>query len=754
VVDADGNPVAGAVVLSAGSPQEMSSEVNRFAVSTDAAGRFRTGQVKAGEWFLIARAKGHAPADQPIKVGTAVPQVEITLGRPRPFAGRVVDPQGKPVAGAFVNVDTWRRYRCLGVFLWSDSDGRFRWDDASDDEMTVNVSLQGYVGVFMRSLTRASEDVVFTLEPCLSVQGTVRDAETKKRVENAILDFGAVDPKTGEVPQWSSPPQLGFATGVMLGGLNVNLPVLADAYKIRIQSPGYQTFVSRTFRREEKVVFGYEIMLVPGNPTGPAATVVRPDGKPLAGARVFSAHLKGGGLSLNDGVVDSRSTGGRDQLTGPDGTFALPRFNEPWVVLVLGEDAYALASKDVLEKSSRVQAKPYARVEGRYVIGARAVANQELELSGHIQDRSTMYCTVFLHQKATTDIDGRFRFKNVIPTNNSHVAHRGQHDGPGPHWSLGEPVRVEPGATVQITIGGKGRPVIGRVEPPDGWTKSVDFTDDSETYIETNRAFTPYPPELFRGKTTLNGGYWSDWTQRWLESPEGREYRDRRFAVRVGLEPDGSFRVDDVPPGEYRLAIRVKGEITTQTISARGRDPGPFARIVRIFTVPAVPGGRSDEALDLGVMRLTPRVTLKPGDPAPVFEIMTIEGKKLTVPRDFQGKVLLLDFGTLWDMQSALQIARLNEINQKYGKDPRFAILSVMFSADIAETRKYIEDKGQPWPQSIAGPLSNPISVAYAIDDENVPSVVLIGPDGKVLLSDRYAQMGEAIGKALGQVAK
>lgn len=100
-----------------------------------------------------------------------------------------------------------------------------------------------------------------------------------------------------------------------------------------------------------------------------------------------------------------------------------------------------------------------------------------------------------------------------------------------------------------------------------------------------------------------------------------------------------------------------------------------------------------------------------------------------------------------------LQIARLNEINQKYGKDPRFAILSVLFAADSAETRKYMEDKGQPWPQAIVGPLSNPTSLAYTIDDENVPFVFLIGPDGKVILSHRYAQMGEAIGKALGKVA-
>ena len=165
--------------------------------------------------------------------------------------------------------------------------------------------------------------------------------------------------------------------------------------------------------------------------------------------------------------------------------------------------------------------------------------------------------------------------------------------------------------------------------------------------------------------------------------------------------------------------------------AARSRDgvpPGPFARIIKIFTIPAMPGGRSDEPLDLGVMRLMPRSTLKVGEPAPAFEVTTVDGNKLAVPRDFQGKVVLLDFSTLWDMQSALQIARLNDVNQKHGKNPRFAMLSLTCADENDATRKYIADKGEPWPQAIVGPLANAISAAYDIDDENVPAAILIGP--------------------------
>ena len=139
----------------------------------------------------------------------------------------------------------------------------------------------------------------------------------------------------------------------------------------------------------------------------------------------------------------------------------------------------------------------------------------------------------------------------------------------------------------------------------------------------------------------------------------------------------------------------------------------------------------------------------------PAVEVTTVDGKKLSIPGEFRGKVLLLDFSTLWDMQSALQIARLNDVNEKHGKNPRFAMLSLTCAGDNDATRKYISDKGEPWHQAIVGPLSNAISAAFGIDDENVPAVILIGPDGKLIdwhVSNR--QLSDTIGAALGRLDK
>ncbi len=96
-----------------------------------------------------------------------------------------------------------------------------------------------------------------------------------------------------------------MSTGVFQGNLDINFPVTADAYKFRVRSPGFQPFVSRTIRREEKVVLDYDIALVPGTtkPAGAVATVLRPDGKPLAGARLFEIQY-GGSLNIEDGVAN------------------------------------------------------------------------------------------------------------------------------------------------------------------------------------------------------------------------------------------------------------------------------------------------------------------------------------------------------------------------------------------------------------------------------------------------------------------
>jgi hypothetical protein len=107
----------------------------------------------------------------------------------------------------------------------------------------------------------------------------------------------------------------------------------------------------------------------------------------------------------------------------------------------------------------------------------------------------------------------------------------------------------------------------------------------------------------------------------------------------------------------------------------------------------------------------------------------------------------------LWDVEAPGQLTHLNDVNQKFGKAGRLVILSLTFAPDTAATRTWIEAKAEPWPQAIVGPLSNAIAQAYDIDDTNVSTSILIGPDGTIAATELWRKkLVDAVAAGLGSV--
>ncbi|HEX6203356.1 MAG TPA: carboxypeptidase-like regulatory domain-containing protein, partial [Thermoanaerobaculia bacterium] len=170
-------PVAGARSTAVYANDER---VGGLAAVPDAAGVFRFPQVAAGMHELIARVPGHQPLTVPgVEVADGG---EVDLGRLdlRPeavLAGRVLDAEERPVAGARVTVEQhWPGFpsRTLGDrgrTAESDEEGRFRLGGLSDGTPTsVRTEAEGFVSAQRHDVLLPRDE---PLEVRLSRGGTI-----------------------------------------------------------------------------------------------------------------------------------------------------------------------------------------------------------------------------------------------------------------------------------------------------------------------------------------------------------------------------------------------------------------------------------------------------------------------------------------------------------------------------------------------------------------------------------------------------
>jgi hypothetical protein len=170
---------------------------------------------------------------------------------------------------------------------------------------------------------------------------------------------------------------------------------------------------------------------------------------------------------------------------------------------------------------------------------------------------------------ATTDAQGRFKIERVVPgeglLSNQHIV---KYINGSSHFPLqSKKIQVESGETTKVALGGTGRPVVGRAV-----VKGSDYADYRWNLNQPARATTH-------------------------QVTDGRA----RQAFQLPFAADGTFRGGDLPAGEYQLTISL-------TPPAAGNQVGfgqPVGTGSIAFTIPEMPGGRSDEPLELGEIPIT-----------------------------------------------------------------------------------------------------------------------------------------------------
>ncbi len=570
VLDRDGRPIAGASVRLGDPFRHVTAWVTT--IKTDAKGRFRIGNTALREAPLSVQAAGYAPELVPVKVQPDLPPVEFRLGPGRTIRGRVIDDRGRPVPGATVAASQWRGHQTLDWRVETDAEGRFRWDDAPSDAVSLVVFKAGYDGM-TRIAEPTGQDLVLSIVPSreLRIRGTVTDAETGRPIETFTVVPGT---EIGGPTLWT----VEFAKVRHGGRYEFSFSEMGtQPHRARIEAMGYLPAISPAYPHNagEKV---FDVRLVKGEWV--AGVVHGTDGRPLAGAEVVVATAPG--LDIDGGKSYQRIYHPH-LVTGPDGRFAFSPPDGPYRIVALHELGYAEATGERLAESREMVIEPWGRVEGTLRVAGQPRPNETVIASVNDEPIEHQGPGVHYQSRAQTDANGRFVIERVTPGD---VCVQWQLRGQSAQidqdrYYQPEFLDVRPGRTARVDLVQEGgRPLVGRVVRPDAVGQAFG-PNDGNSFLIPKRPEVPYPPDLTERR---------EWLARWRLTEAGRTYSHRRrgFGRSLRIQPDGSFRMNEVQPGEYELHVSVAG----------------YAELVREVVVPKPAPGQDAGPVDLGALNL------------------------------------------------------------------------------------------------------------------------------------------------------
>ena len=482
VVDADGRPIKGARAV-------MGRDVwgsKHPTATTDERGAFSLENCPAGGTIVTVQANGFAPRIHDVNVDERTPPVIVRMTEPgATVRGRVVNIAGKPVAGAFVAADTWRGNRSIHFRVDTDKDGRFEWRSAPKDVVLYDIGQDGYMASRGVPLTASDREQTVILYPKLVISGRVTDAVTGRPVPKFRVVQGRPIVGENEI-NWSEDSGVDESGGRFTSQFDEP----SDKLFVRVEAPGYRTADSRAFRPNEgRQTFDFVLQ-----PTAaPLGDRPAPGRHPGRGGRRGAGHpgaprlLAVGPLrarrqrpAIHDRrrrPIRVRGAGGQVPPDRPERC----RFRRGLVRRV-GEVEQAGAATLGADRGRRADRRP-----GRGRPGGGVPAHPA-------RSRRLLRVQLRVHHAVRRARAVRVRPGHPGPGTMSRVvisdlAGGGQMHSPC--WP--EPVEVKPGQAVEVKVGGKGRPVIGRLV--------LDGTPEMPVELDAERAGGVAAPPRQIGET-------------------------------------------------------------------------------------------------------------------------------------------------------------------------------------------------------------------------------------------------------------
>jgi protocatechuate 3,4-dioxygenase beta subunit len=407
-------------------------ETTRRATTTDG-GSFEIGALKAGPYELVVEAEGYAPHRGPVGIeGAAVEVGDVVLQSLEPISGRVLGPDGSPVAGASVFVLDPRASADRGAVEGrgiprrgpgdldedtTEGDGSFDLLRVPPGTYSVAVTAPGFVGRRVEQVRTGTRDLVVTLVPGETISGVVVDAADRRPVVGATVQEGF---RSGNLTTTDARGRFtlrGIDRGDSDAARNgVHLNVEHEDYQQLFQ--GLQVPRGGSFQ---------DLELELQRARGVEGVVLDPRGQPVKGARVW---VEVPGFPPAILMMDPQGGGGT-AFTGDDGAFFLkvPRMGPSSQVEVIAVySGYAKARHGPIQtgggpQQQRVEIRlaEGSAIEGRItdttgaaVAGAQVGARRNLPLRGE----ALLFATLLppsAAEVAYSAPDGTYRLRSLEP---------------------------------------------------------------------------------------------------------------------------------------------------------------------------------------------------------------------------------------------------------------------------------------------------------------------------------------------------
>jgi peroxiredoxin/protocatechuate 3,4-dioxygenase beta subunit len=725
VVDFTGQPIAGARV-SQGSGNRRGIKYPR--TETDTEGEFEFKSTRPGRVLLTVQAESYAPELKEINVRRGMTPVEFRLELARTIRGRVVDSNDNPIEDVEVSLDSWQGRGTIKWDIETDAEGYFEWNEAPEDQARFAFSREGYVPIRYLELSPEIDEHMIVMWRPQRVSGKVIDADSNEPVSEFKLILGTKsnEHKPGRV-DWERESAQTFTEGRYAAELTWHRG-FSGSYVILIEAGGYLTGVSGELTQyQEDIVIDFRLE----KGQGPSGTVYLANGELAHGARValsttsYSVFIKNGELKDDKRWLSV--------TTGADGNFSFPPQIDKYMVVAVHEQGYVEVTEEELATDPNIVIEPWARVQGELRIGGQALAGESINIDHHTDYQQGVPQVGVGYNGARTDADGRFAWDRIVP-GTVQISHFFKLGGVMVTRTRQEVIEVSPGQTANVIIGGSGKTVLGQLVASPDPNEPVDWTS-AKISLDLKLPEPPYPNDFNEMIPTER----RTWESTWQRTEQGRLHKKiewhRGRSYRGIMEPNGTFRVEDVPAGTYLLRINVGQKAGSAASSYRPRTsrkkPGYTGTLEYELDVPEMSEDDNNVLLNIGELEIKTTKQLKVGGLAPSFEAETFDDRHIYLS-DYHGKVIMLVFWNSQDPYIMSTIESTLEVVDSFAAADRIVVIGASLDRDIEAAKKFAKDNELEW-INCAPTASERVRIAEDYEVSRFPTTFVIGPDGRML---------------------